>query len=389
MQSDSDETISNETIASESQATETESVNSPVGVSIRASAGSGKTFQLSQRYIELLLEGTDAGQILATTFTRKAAGEIQRRILQRIAGVASNAGRLTEFCKLYGNSIPQEQFVKVLASTIRSLHRLNVGTLDSLCQRIAIPLSLEIGLPQNWSIVDYSVLQTLKLEAIGLALQDEREFAATLYRQLTKGETDSAIVAQIRNAIDENWDVYLRSEPQAWKRLEETINRPLSEEELSQVCERIRSLELPKTKKGDPKRRWKNAIEKILDCIDAESWEGLLKLTIVQNVSGRELFVRSRSDRRKGAYGAREDDRPCDRKTAFDLRLTDFLDVSTSSNVRPALQKSASGEPFVLFQRRQRSFVRIFRNGSSISKPKCESIRLSGTYCWTNSRTLP
>ena len=43
---------------------------------IRASAGTGKTFQLTNRYLQLLRMGERPDEILATTFTRKAAGEI-------------------------------------------------------------------------------------------------------------------------------------------------------------------------------------------------------------------------------------------------------------------------------------------------------------------------
>ena len=40
---------------------------------IRASAGSGKTWQLSRRFIALLMLGVDPARIVALTFTRKAA----------------------------------------------------------------------------------------------------------------------------------------------------------------------------------------------------------------------------------------------------------------------------------------------------------------------------
>ena len=43
---------------------------------IRASAGTGKTYQLALRFIGLLAAGAGPEEILATTFTRKAAGEI-------------------------------------------------------------------------------------------------------------------------------------------------------------------------------------------------------------------------------------------------------------------------------------------------------------------------
>ena len=44
---------------------------------IRASAGAGKTYALSNRYLKLLYQGAEPAAILASTFTRKAAGEIQ------------------------------------------------------------------------------------------------------------------------------------------------------------------------------------------------------------------------------------------------------------------------------------------------------------------------
>ena len=57
---------------------------------VRASAGSGKTFKLSERYLKLILLGEKVDSILATTFTRKAAGEIQDRILLRLGRGANS-----------------------------------------------------------------------------------------------------------------------------------------------------------------------------------------------------------------------------------------------------------------------------------------------------------
>ncbi len=49
-------------------------------LSIRASAGSGKTFNLTLRYIYLLFLGARASEILCVTFTNKARDEMQTRI---------------------------------------------------------------------------------------------------------------------------------------------------------------------------------------------------------------------------------------------------------------------------------------------------------------------
>ena len=43
-------------------------------VMIRASAGSGKTYALTDRFVQLLARGSAPDRIVALTFTRKAAG---------------------------------------------------------------------------------------------------------------------------------------------------------------------------------------------------------------------------------------------------------------------------------------------------------------------------
>src|SRR5258707_5728257 len=50
-------------------------------VVLEASAGTGKTRVLVERYVNLLLAGVDPNNILAITFTRKAAAEMRQRIL--------------------------------------------------------------------------------------------------------------------------------------------------------------------------------------------------------------------------------------------------------------------------------------------------------------------
>src|SRR5512144_210957 len=54
-------------------------------ISLTANAGSGKTFVLSKRYLEIALnENVNLRNIAAITFTDKAAGELYKKISEEI-----------------------------------------------------------------------------------------------------------------------------------------------------------------------------------------------------------------------------------------------------------------------------------------------------------------
>ena len=127
-----------------------------------ASAGSGKTYTLANRLIAWMVDRLrregDPGcdRILASTFTRKAAGEILDRVLEHLAKGAIDPEVCAQYAAgmgLHPEPTPSE-FADVLEALVRQLHRVQIGTLDGFFHRIAHCFSAELGLPEHWTIAD-------------------------------------------------------------------------------------------------------------------------------------------------------------------------------------------------------------------------------------------
>ena len=100
---------------------------------IRASAGTGKTFQLSNRYLGLLQCNQPPEQILASTFARKAAGEILERVMMRLAEAAETDANQRELeGQLQSGPLSRDRAALLLSRLVQHLHQLRVGTLDAL-----------------------------------------------------------------------------------------------------------------------------------------------------------------------------------------------------------------------------------------------------------------
>src|SRR5687767_14199581 len=77
---------------------------------IKACAGSGKTWLLCSRILRILIEGENIENILAITFTTKAANEMQHRILEWLKNFSCYSDEeLKHELKLRG-IIPKSQY---------------------------------------------------------------------------------------------------------------------------------------------------------------------------------------------------------------------------------------------------------------------------------------
>ncbi len=124
-------------------------------VVLEASAGTGKTSVLVERYLNLLKASVDPANILAMTFTRKAATEMRERIVQALR---EEAGRGE------GDGARWRALRDRLADV-------EITTIDAFCLSLLREFPLEAGLDPGFSIVDDTEVPRLVEEALGRTLE--------------------------------------------------------------------------------------------------------------------------------------------------------------------------------------------------------------------------
>ena len=125
----------------------------------KASAGSGKTFNLVLEYVSLLIKDTNAYRnILAVTFTNKATAEMKLRILTELYGI--KIGQKTNFfealcernSKMDSKSI-QENASRALENILHDYSNFNIQTIDSFLQKVMRNMAKELGIGSNYNLI--------------------------------------------------------------------------------------------------------------------------------------------------------------------------------------------------------------------------------------------
>ncbi len=174
---------------------------------ILASAGTGKTFTLSSRYLRLLVDGVHPRAILATTFTRKAAGEILDRVVQRLADAALDEQVAQQTAiEIQRPETGREVFAELLTSLVANLNNLQVETLDAFFGQIARSFSLDLGLPPDWELVEDDEMARYQDLAIRRSLT--RRATLGIIFDLARGEAKRGISGMIRALVDDLYGIY-------------------------------------------------------------------------------------------------------------------------------------------------------------------------------------
>jgi len=129
-----------------------------------ASAGSGKTFALSVRYIALLFMGESPSSILAATFTKKAAAQMRERVFGYIRDIDKEENRffLDEVAKLSGLSVTQILEQKEAVQNRFLAQSGYIVTIDSFFASIVRSLSFEVGLEPSFEMGDVDVQEVME-----------------------------------------------------------------------------------------------------------------------------------------------------------------------------------------------------------------------------------
>ncbi len=130
-------------------------------VVLEASAGTGKTSVLVERYLNLLRAGVAPQNVLAITFTRKAAAEMRERI---IAALRRDADRSPAGRRLW------------LELRDRTAD-IAISTIDAFCLALVGEFPLEAGLEPGFRVADETEVVRLVDQSIDRALATARVLA--------------------------------------------------------------------------------------------------------------------------------------------------------------------------------------------------------------------
>ena len=121
-------------------------------LALKASAGSGKTFALTVRYISLLLLGAKPNEILTLTFTNKAANEMSERIYKTLLTLGDDEAYLSAIEKQ--SSLTKQDILGKKSFLVKSFSNatLSIFTIDKFINKILREFCGYIGISDDFEI---------------------------------------------------------------------------------------------------------------------------------------------------------------------------------------------------------------------------------------------
>ena len=156
-------------------------------LALKASAGSGKTFALTVRYISLLLHGANPSEILTLTFTNKASNEMSERIYKTLLTLGDDEAYLNEIIKESGFSKEQILGRKHLLLKEFINSEISIYTIDKFVNKILREFCGYLHINDDFEIkednvehLSYKFLQSLEFDdfekLVQFSLHESKKF---------------------------------------------------------------------------------------------------------------------------------------------------------------------------------------------------------------------
>ncbi len=210
-------------------------LNSSRSILVQAPAGSGKTELLTCRFLRLLAEVEEPGQVVAITFTNAAAAEMRNRILGKLEDAANNpAPEADEF------SIEALAYQALEHSHRRGWNlldlpaQLRISTIDSFCRELALQQPLLSGLGGALEIAEQPEELYRRAACSTLEKVDEADSALSnaiaallLWRDNNWKDMEDLLVEMLSNRDRWMQDFVLARE-QDWEILRARLEQPFA-----------------------------------------------------------------------------------------------------------------------------------------------------------------
>jgi ATP-dependent helicase/nuclease subunit A len=264
-------------------------------LSVTAGAGTGKTLLLVERYLDILInEPVDVKEILAITFTKKAAGEMKERVTKRIE-----------------EKLESELSDKANQKLIHARDRMNsasISTIHAFCSRLLREYPVEAGLDPDFRQLNDMQRQLLldeELEKQFELLDREPDQWISLFRMFGK----ETLRHMLRTALVHNYDMTSVLKLYNEKSIDEIyrlwsdsflakVKQNISDEKLAKIVLCVRNIlnNLPAANQDDIKVLntidWLEKYSNSIDTDGLESWRVLFELADHFTTTANQAYAR-------------------------------------------------------------------------------------------------
>jgi ATP-dependent helicase/nuclease subunit A len=249
---------------------------------VEAAAGTGKTTALVERIVRMVAEDKSGiDEIVAVTFTEKAAGELKLRLRERLDSARFSAG-------------PESEERGRLDKALTQLEEAHVGTIHGFCAELLRERPVEAGVDPLFEVLTEPASARLFDEAFGRWLQDELEEPGDGVRRALRRSAFGGEDGPVDRLRDAAWELaQWRDFTTAWTR--QPFDRDSAIDGLVALLHEIADLTRDPTSKNDPLYTGTEPVRRLSDeialhqtlgeaapraAMDYDSWEsGLVDLS--------------------------------------------------------------------------------------------------------------